>query len=413
MFTEIFAIGALAFMLCVMVWQAVRVCSREQSLRSATPIVIASSLVWAVATLNGLYVGINDSDFNDGTIHEIEARVVASRLLDGGLQPAEYFVVGNKAYRLLLGSFYAITDASPWVIYGFNGMVGFIGMLLTLSSICRYFECRRCPVWFVVLSLLLPSCLAWAPLNLKEGGLLFGIGLVLNGILYPPSSARTIGSKAGLFIGGILVFFLRPHIAAAWLCGLVFGFVQPTQSLGKAVIACLVFGVVGIGAFCAIELARPGFIQGVADDGLTGSLDAGFQSRKTIGSTAIYQQSNPIPVVTGLLILALSPPPQFWGSPAWLILGLESLTLTLLLVHGWLLRRLPSRLRLLRMPMVVGSIYVVIFIAFHLSYSYNMGLAVRQKMMAIPAILLLIAGPVFYSQKVAREHAVGVAREGS
>ncbi|MBB3208340.1 hypothetical protein FHS27_004168 [Rhodopirellula rubra] len=405
MLTELFAIGAFAVMLWVMVWQAFRVCRKEQSLRRVAPFVVASAFVWSIATLCGMYAGINDADFNDGTIHEIEARVVAARLLDGGFKPTEFLVVGNKGYRLLLGMFYALTNASPWIIYGFNGMVGFTGMLLTLSSVCRYFEGRRCPVWLVVLSLLLPSCLAWAPLNLKEGMLLFGIGLILNGVLYPPGRTRTVGSKAGLFFGSALVFFLRPHIAAAWLGGLVFGFVQPTQSVGKAISACLAFSIVGIGAFYAIELARPGFMQGVRDEGLTGSLDASFQSRKSIGSTAIYQQSNPIPVVTGLFILALSPPPQFWGTPAWLILGMESFVLTFLLVHGWFVRRLPSKLQLLRKPMVVGSIYVLIFLAFHLSYSYNMGLAVRQKMMAIPAILLLISGPVLQTQKVVRERA--------
>ncbi len=121
-------------------------------------------------------------------------------------------------------------------------------------------------------------------------------------------------------------------------------------------------------------------------------MQAGYESRKYMGETAMYDQAAPKPFITGMLIILLSPPPQFWGQPIWLVMGMESLAITLTLLYGFISsgRQVRSNLK---NPFYFGAVYVFLLMSFFLSYSYNMGLAIRQRMQVIPAALVLIGAP--------------------
>lgn len=396
MLNDIFAVAILFLCFALACLQAVRVCSRNQSLRRWLVVVLGSVFVWGAATTFNLLYWTADAHQYDGTSHELKARVFAARILRGDLGFDDLVAVGNEAYQLLLGVVYAFTSVNPWVIYGVNGLLAFCGLLYTLEAICRHFGTARCPLWLVILTMFLPSCLFWGPLNLKEGVILFGIGQVVRWFAKPSGNRRRISEGIGMAFGSSVVFLLRPHIAAAWIGGMTIGRLQPTKSPIKAVLAGLSFTFVGVAAIYAVEIAKPGFISQVDDQGLTGSMNASYQKRMHIGDTAIFRQDNPVPFVTGLMLVLFAPPPQFWGAPFWLLLGVESFCLTMMLGRSWFFLRVRWRV-LLHNPFVVGAIYVILFLAFYLSYTYNMGLAMRQKIQVVPALLVLICAPVFES----------------
>ena len=226
---------------------------------------------------------------------------------------------------------------------------------------------------------------------------MFSIGQVVSWFLTGPDGKRSTKDNVGFGFGCVCLFFLRPHIAAAWLGGMAIGNVQPTQSLVKSFAMGLAFVVIAIGAVYGVDMVKPGFLQSLNEEGLMQTMDQKYQSRKHIGDTAIYGQNDPIPVATGLGIIGLTPPPGFWGSPPWLVLGMESLATTLALLCSWMFMAV-SRAKLLSRSSVTGAGYVILLLAFYLSYSYNMGLAVRMKMQVVPAMIILISGPVFQRQ---------------
>ncbi|QDS87232.1 hypothetical protein EC9_14100 [Rosistilla ulvae] len=393
------AISTLILFLCgvFLVMFIQRVCNRQPALKHAFPILLFCLTLWSLATCFSIDYHIRQGVEYDGTAHDREAHYIANQIKNFNLHSSSWMVIGNNGYRLFLGVFYALTNAGPVAIYGINAAFGYLGMLLVLESSCRYFHAKRCPAILVLTAMALPSMMLWSPKNLKEGSIIFCIGLIVRWFAHPTESKKAFGDHLSFAFGSVLLFYFRPHIAAAWVGGMAIGAAQPTKSLPKAFFASIAFLSIGISAFYAVEIAKPGFNQEVADQGLTETMNSRYETRMHMGNTAIYRQTNPIPVGTGLMIILLSPPPYLWASPPWLILGLESLFLTSASLASWMLTKV-QRLQLVRDSIVIGSLYTIIFLAFFLTYSYNVGLAVRQKMQVTPAILLLLAAPVFQAQ---------------
>lgn len=378
---------------------AARVCHREEALKPWLPMILVTLLPWIAATCFSVVFHIVYDNPYDGTGHEEHARLIARSIERGDAQLRDFLVLGNHGYRAVLGCFYALTDASPLIIYGINGLCGFAGMLLSLEAACRYFGGRRLPGWLVCVTMLSPSMLLWAPKNLKEGPIILSIGLILGWFCIQEGMRRRPEQHIGMLVGCGMLFFLRPHTAVAWLVGLALGQIQPTTNLLRSIVAgVLLFGV-AIGGVLAIEVLMPGILTGISEEGLTNTMVSNYRTRMHIGDTAIVRQSDPIPVLSGLSLVALSPPPYLWRSPIWLVLGLESLAMTSALVLSWLF--LPCSWRnMLGKPVVPGVIYVILLMSYYLSYMYNIGLAVRLKMQLLPALLLLISAPVLSVQQV-------------
>jgi hypothetical protein len=378
--------------------QVGRVTKREASLRPATVIMLLAAVLWACSAIFGIVYYVEMGNEYDGTLHERDARHVANQIRESSFGFSDMLVLGNNGYQNLLGVFYAFTGISPWAIYGINAVLGFSGTLFVLEAICRHFRAVRCPTWLVLLALFSPSLALWAPKNLKEGLLIWSIGLIVSWFLNKRDSKRHFTDHAALVVGAITLFFLRPHTAAAWLGGMALGTMRPAHSIAKTVAAGLAFVAMSVGALVGVNYIRPGFYSSLTEQGLTETLNEGYQSSNSLGNTAIYRQENPIPVVTGLMIATLAPPPNFWGSPPWLILGLESLARSMAVFFGWTLFSVGFG-RLLREPNVRGAIFVILLFSLYLSYSYNMGLAVRLMIQLVPAILILAAAPAILRQR--------------
>ncbi len=168
----------------------------------------------------------------------------------------------------------------------------------------------------------------------------------------------------------------------------------------RAFLAAAVFFIFSIGAVYAVELTKPGFLGSISEEGIRGSMQSNYEARKHIGDTAVYDQADPKPFLTGFLIILFSPPPQYWGQPVWFLMGMESLAMTLTLLFGLFFSGHHSKAKF-KATFCAGAIYVLLLMAFYLSYCYNMGLAIRQRMQVIPAMLVLIGAPLLPTKRQA------------
>ncbi len=350
-------------------------------------IAILALLWWVTPFVKKAYV---DEVFypNDSIVHEETAREIAYLMTNGDWQNArDYFGFGNEGYRFVLGGFYALTNAPEVTTYGIQGFLGFWGMLTVLEIVCLQTNARRVPFWVVLFLLANPSAIFWMTFNLKEGAMLWGICMMLRIALRFGETAR----KESMFwpaLGLLVAGFLRPHIVMAYLAALAFGVAVRQRRIGIAIVT----SVGMIAALMMLKTMAPVMFERLADNGIGTTLTEKFHELNATGGSAItYARGAPIPFVSGFILINLRPFP--WevtdittiaaGCEIWLITGASLL--------GWYL--LPNRTRLLNTSYVLTLVVAVIAISFYFTYMYNMGLMVRQRVMAFPALISLAVLP--------------------
>ncbi len=139
---------------------------------------LAISILWACSATFNISYWTDEANPYDGAEHEREARVISDQLSDGRFERTQVFL-GNELYRVLLGHFYYVTRLDGWFIYGLNGLCGFTGMMLSILAAAKGLQAAAISRWFILLGMCLPSLLLWCPLNLKEGGIMLCLGIIL------------------------------------------------------------------------------------------------------------------------------------------------------------------------------------------------------------------------------------------
>jgi hypothetical protein len=338
----------------------------------------------------------------DGISHCRYGHIIA-RLIQtenwAGVQ--EYLGIGNPAYRVFLGLIYSLFDAPEYIIYLLNGTLAFIGSLWLLDMLLQEFRPAKISIFMVALIAFSPSMLFWTTSNLKEGPMFWGICLTAR--LFS-SSRKSTFEYLEMLVAVPLLLVMRPHIALITVAGYGIGsFVQQ----GKFRSAFLCGGMIAA-CVCALPIAAPAVWEKVTSDGLTDALEDGYESRNHIGSSSLGGGGKPIPVVTGLLLIFLRPYPWEVRNITDLSACLEIYIITGTLLVGW--RGKGVDFRLLRHPYVISAVCTILMLAFFFSYTYNLGLLVRQRIQLWPAIFVCIAIP-YWSART--ESAVKLARIGS
>ncbi|MFV1965100.1 MAG: hypothetical protein ACC628_06725 [Pirellulaceae bacterium] len=373
-----------------------RICARQPALWPHRNYLAVLAILWCSMAIAKKCYFDDILPPSDALEHEAIARDFSQLFRDGRIHEAvSHFSVGNPAYQLFAGVFYAFTGASEVVLYTVNGALGFWGLLGLLDILCRHTGCSRMPVSVVTVTLLLPSPLFWATTNLKEGPVLWGICMML--YLTVPASHRGVRSSRVLPMTGLLVTaLLRPHIAAAWLLAIAAGAMVERKRIG-------LFAISGTGVLASIVLLgllAPQLFEKAARDGLTTTLAERYDTlsiNDRIGGSNLTGNT-PIPVVSGLVLILFRPwPGEVHGLGA-LLVGLEMWGLAALGLLHWIQAR--PRLRLLMRPAIVTSIVALLLLGFYFSYMYNMGLVVRQRVMCFPAILSIYTWPLLARQGV-------------
>jgi hypothetical protein len=348
----------------------------------------------------------------DAGIYVEAAAELAKRMRLGlPLHPLDHrinsFPVASQYMGDITGIIFYLTGASKYATFMIYGWFCFIGQLLACQALkiavpeARY---RR----YVLLVLFLPSLLFWPSSAGKEAVMVLCFGLCALG------AAMLLGPKANLwgflpFLAGCwAAFMIRPHIAvmalaalaAAFGIGAVLGKDADGATTGKKASsrAMRIVGLVVMLAIFAGASSQLGRLLGGEDTTGGGGESATELLEKTaeqssIGNSAFTPPmvSNPVKVPWGLVSVLFRPFP--WeASGGSLIAAAESALLGALFVLS--AGRLLTLWTLLRRRSYL--VFVLAFaIEFAIGFSYigNFGILARQRVMMLPAVLVLLALP--------------------
>jgi hypothetical protein len=355
-----------------------------------------------------------DGEGDAGVYHGAGAAFAANFRDGDPLHPIELmngFPVETQRIGDVVGVIYTITGPSIYAAFLIFAFVCFWGRVLMLRAFMAAVpegDHRR----FALLVLFLPSVMFW-PSSIGKEALMIGcLGIIVYGgglLLAPRPKLR----GALFFVGGtLLVMLIRPHVAIMSLAalglavavGVLAGTRTPAATVAGAEPAEPVKGGRGR-AVRLMALAVLVVLAGVVstrvgevfnDDGEGGS-QAALEKAQTLSSTGGSQFdpisiTGPSQVLPGLASVYLRPFPWEARSMSTLIAAAESLVLAGLLVLGW--RRLLSfpRMALRRPFLVFCAAYVVLF-GIGFSYFANFGILTRQRVQALPILLVALALP--------------------
>ena len=264
----------------------------------------------------------------------------------------------------------------------FFQLPGLVGIVLLHKAAARLVE-DEIGTRLVLLALLmfLPGLQFWTAAIGKDALAVLAYGLIALGL-----ARRNIGWES-VGAGLLLYFLVRPHVGFIACLAMMLAFLPLFgQSRPAARIAGLGAGVVVVAllpfvvSFVGLETAGIGEV---------GSYISERQSVNQGGSTSfdLASQSPPMRVVTFLYR------PLFFDAPGALGLVVSVENLVLLSLSLYLLWHAGALLRLLRLSEVLRfhALFALILTLALSQTIANTGLAVRQKMMVVPALLLLFA----------------------
>lgn len=380
------SVGVLLFVVVEILVAAV--CRRNAALARWYYFLALLPLIWlAVAVGKATY----SETFNwvpDSIGHDLAARQIADLLATGKYAlAAQDLRANNYGFRFILGLGYAIAGSPPPVAaYVVNSLVALSGLILLLDLICRSFRADSIPAYVVVIIGLLPTALFWATAINKEALMLFGIILMLRLVLYFDPDREFRGGVIGPIVGLLICGFLRPHVAMCWFSGMVLGIIVTKRNYTVALIGCLAFPLL----FLAFRSFTTDIIERFESEGITETM-ANYQKGAWGGGSQIERTKQPVPIIDGIAMLFLRPYPQEIHNSSALLTSVEIWIITASLLVGWLMTY--KRRDLARSSLMVCAFTSLISLSFFFSYMQNLGYMSRQRLQALPAILILALGP--------------------
>lgn len=369
---------------------------------------------------------IYDGSSDAGKYHEAGVTFV-NRLRDGApIHPIpimENFPVETQRIGDVVGGIYTVTGPSQYagfLVFAFLCFWGQVFMFRGFSAAVPEGDHRR----FALLALFVPSVVFWPSSIGKEALLIFCIGLTVYGgglLLAPRPRLR----GALFFIAGtLLVLLVRPHVAIMSIGGLVLalavglltGFRGSSASEREGVIRGAGRGravrLVGLCVLILLAVGASGRMGEVFGDD-EGELSAqaaleDAQQQSSIGGS----EFDPV-AVAGVrelpaAIISVYFRPFPWEATNFnaLLAAGETLILLGALALNW--RRVLNfpRMALRRPFLVFCSSYVLLF-AVGFSYIANFGILTRQRVQALPILLMILAIPAIPRHRFVRSSESG------
>jgi hypothetical protein len=243
----------------------------------------------------------------------------------------------------------------------------------------------------VYLTLLLPGLHFWSAGIGKDAPMIMAVCLALW------SSVRIHKRIGGMAVALIIMALIRPHVGAvaggAIVAGLLFSRqlkVNTRIMLAPIALLGLVYLMARTGERYGLSFSADSFSQFVDEQ-----QDLGLE----YGSGADLQ-SLPLP----LKIFSLMFRPLFFDVENWLHRASSIENLALMYICGYIVLHLKLAWSLARNVFFVSfsGVFAVVLIVLLSMVNYNIGLGQRQKMMAVPAVLLLYGVIYIYRQYCAR-----------
>ncbi len=308
-----------------------------------------------------------------------------------------YFKPGNSAYHCY-SALVLYTGGSVFSLVAINAFIAFWGGLILATCVASIVPFPRRKLLLLLFIVFCPSVIFWCTVNLKEAMMfwsicnVFSIGFPVKGGSYV---ARSILAGLGLAVGSLL----RPHVMVGWLAAALAILVLRRGKKFAAVILLMILPVVGYGLK---NLMKADFTQDTA-------LALGETQLKNLsviahqGSRIQYTGGKPIFFISGFLSAFFRPFPWEIRSASTLAGSMETWSMTILIIYGWMSVG-SARRTILKLPCVQIAVLACIWMCILLSYFPNEGLMLRQRVQMIPALLVLVALPILVKNYVAERN---------
>ncbi|MBI4965612.1 MAG: hypothetical protein HY913_20210 [Desulfomonile tiedjei] len=326
----------------------------------------------------------------DAYVHWTQATKAAVEISRGHWPFQEAWPLGNEAYLAYLAYLQLITGCSPTLPVVINGWAAFWGGLVLSRSFGSLLPYGRTQSFWLLFIIFFPSTVFWATSNLKEAFMYWG-GCQVFSLVFPRRNSSEL-LNPGAIAGVVVMAVLRPHVCAVWLgsCASVSFFQRGQRVYAVILLMALPFVEAGLHKAVGVELSSPTS----AIDRLARQQSA--QLAGEAGSSKIeYGGEGAIFFVSGFTSIFFRPFPWEIRSFRILISSMETWTVTLLMIFGWL-RMTPFERRLaIRTPAIQAAVLVCLVFSIFFTYLPNEGLMVRQRVQMIPALLVLSFFPLF------------------
>lgn len=358
-------------------------------------LVTVGGLVWLLyglfsEALSELILGLVPEDA-DG--HERSARVLAKFMsLDSWDLVWQYIQVGNPLYQAFTGLVYFLTGATRNFMNVSNGWLGFWGGLALASQLgTAAVEGKNRSIWLLAI-IFCPSAIFWTTANLKEGFMYWSICMTISGALGDKQfggSARSLLAVSGIIVGGLL----RPQMMVAWLCAILITNLMRAKKIGYSLIIILMLIVSTIGLQNKMNVESPEELLEIQEKTSKAMLTANRSS------DIDFRDGQPIYFVTGFVSIFFRPFPTEAKNLRVLLSFLETWGTTLLICISWFTMKREQRRVAIRTPEVQAALIAIVIFSFLLTGVPNEGLLVRQRLQAMPALIILAVWPMLRFQR--------------
>jgi len=374
--------------------------ARREGDRTLAAIVMAALIAKLASALVRYYVAFIVYDgASDASQYNTAARTLAPKFREFDFDTGIGKVIGTGFLKIVTGVVYAIFGTSKIGGFLVFAWLGFIGLLLFWRAFriaVPEGDGRR----YLLLVLFLPSLLYWPSAIGKEAWTLLALGACAYGV------ARILRQRGPgmvvLSVGLLGVAMVRPHIGLVLFVGVVFAMlVQKTRARSYLVPLARVTGlaiILGIGvllagrtaSFLGTESLTQESVEVELSETETQTADGGSQFTPVRVSTPLHY---PVAFVT----VFFRPFVTEAGNAQGVLSALEGVVLGCLCLASWKrIRAIPQLLR--SSPYIAFSIgYVLAFVYAFSSFS-NFGILARQRVQALPLLLVLLAIPEYRAE---------------
>lgn len=322
----------------------------------------------------------------------------------------------NFLYRLS-GLTLFVTGPTQLGAFLVFGTLGYWGVVLIVKAACRSIpglEQRR----FALLCMWVPSVVFWPSSLGKEAWILFASGVLALGLSHLYLWTRPVLGLVLAALGALGIGALRIHLAAVFLVGAAFAFVQglllpesgrfQRRRGGRFALAVVSLALMSAVAYSAVN--RLGLSKDGGDflTGLDSALNRAATMSETGGSAFTpINAKNPVLWPWAIVRTLTRPLPTDVNSLSAVFPALETSAFLIALVAAR--RRLANigaclrRSTFLAYCLATSAVFGLVFSAFG-----NLGILVRQRSLVVPYLLLLLCLPARASR--AERHEVRLAQ---
>ncbi len=295
---------------------------------------------------------------------------------------------GTNAWQLYLAFLYSYTLISNTGATIINMFFAFWGGLILVRVFVKILPPIPPRSW-PLLVIFFPSVIYWCTWNLKEGFMYWAICLVISGVgINKLTVADVLRVGTGMMVGGLL----RPHIMTGWVLA-VLGvnlLLRRRAPLALVILVVLPLAVTAISSVANIE--KPA---------VSSALDRAYRQAELLssregGSTIHYEEGRPILFVSGFESLFFRPYPWRVRHLGLLLSCVETWAMTLFMLWAWFSMPLQQWRFFLKMPHVRLAVLACLYFSLFFTFLANEGLLARQRVQAVPALLILAMIPILY-----------------